>query len=103
MLRTAFMGGLQAELQRRLTVEDEELPLKDLFTRGQYLEAAHHEGNQEASKGGGYRNQSKSNRHVYGRSTEKCYYIVINIPYIYQTDAIYCFFLFYFTSCSLFF
>ena len=70
------MDGLRAELQRRLTVEDEELPLKDLFTRGQYLEAAHHEGNQDASKGGGYRNQSKSNLHVYGRSTEKCYYKV---------------------------
>ena len=60
MLRTAFMGGLRAELQRRLTVENQEVSLKALFTRTRYLEATHLEGGQEANRIGGHHKPTRA-------------------------------------------
>ena len=63
VLRTAFLGGLQTALQRRLTVEDQELELRSPFTRAQHLEAANSEGVRDNFKScGGSTQRSQSNQ-----------------------------------------
>ena len=64
VLHTAFMGKLRTELQQRLSVEDQKLPLKALFTRVQYFEAADIDGGQEATKYGCHRTSLRATNNL---------------------------------------
>lgn len=72
ILRTSFLGGLRSEVQRCLTVEDQELSLKSLFTRAQYVEATLAEVSREqvSKSDRGYRQSSHPSSSTEGWSTQ---------------------------------
>ena len=71
VLRSAFMSSLRPELQQRLTVGDQELSLKALFTRTQYLEVAHLEESKDATKCGSFQGNSQRSNRQYPHSSKK--------------------------------
>ena len=65
------MGSLRPELQRRLTIRDQELSIKALFTHTQYLEVAHLEESKDATKSGSFHGNSQRSNQQYPHSSKK--------------------------------
>ena len=61
VIHNAFLDGQCVELQRQLTVKDQELSVEALSSSMQYFEATHHEGGWKAIRSGSPHNPSKVN------------------------------------------
>ena len=69
VLRGAFVAGLRLDIQRKLTVDEQELDLRSTFSRAQYIEATFREAPSKAKGSGSSTYSSTSTL----RQLKKCY------------------------------